>query len=90
MQLSTNPEPNRTFRPFVTNKVQEIPVLRIFNRWGALVYERYDFPVRNESAGWDGTVNGQVLDPGVYMYAMELEFVNGDRRVYSGEVVLVR
>jgi gliding motility-associated-like protein len=83
-------ESNRTFRPFVTNKVQEIPVLRIFNRWGALVYERYDFPVRNESAGWDGTVNGQVLDPGVYMYAMELEFVNGDRRMYSGEVTLIR
>lgn len=81
---------NAVFRPYVTNKVQEIPVLRVFNRWGDLVYERYNFPVRDESVGWDGTIDGELLAPGVYIFAMELEFINGDSRVYTGDVTLVR
>ncbi|MBL7739607.1 MAG: PKD domain-containing protein, partial [Chitinophagaceae bacterium] len=32
-----------------------IKTLRIFNRWGEIVFERHDFPVNNALSGWDGT-----------------------------------
>jgi len=81
---------NAVFRPFATNKVEKINFLRIFNRWGDLVYERYDFPTGDESAGWDGTYNGQVLKSGVFVFFLEVEFINGTTRVFSGDVTLVR
>ena len=81
---------NAIFRPFVTNKVARIASLRVFNRWGEMVYERHDLPVSDETAGWDGTFNGNPLDAGFFAYALELEFINGARKVYTGEVMLVR
>ncbi len=81
---------NSIFRPFVTDKVEKIHVLKIFNRWGDLVYERNDFPTVDESAGWDGTHNGAMLDSGVFVFFLEVEFINGAVEVYSGDVLLIR
>jgi len=81
---------NSIFRPFVTNKVEKINFLRIFDRWGSLVYERENLPKGDTSAGWDGTLNGKVLDAGVYVFFLELEFINGTTRGYSGDVTLFR
>ncbi len=44
---SSNPQ-NTIFRPFVTNKVRKINYVKIFNRWGVLVYERNNFPTKDE------------------------------------------
>ncbi|NRB65389.1 MAG: SprB repeat-containing protein, partial [Saprospiraceae bacterium] len=41
--LSTQAK-NAIFRPFFSNKVQAIHSMRVFNRWGNVVYERFDFP----------------------------------------------
>ncbi len=81
---------NAVFRPFVTEKVRQIRALRVFNRWGALVYERESLPADNETAGWDGTFMGQPLEGGAYAYILELEFINGAVQVYSGEVLLLQ
>ncbi len=81
---------NALFRPFVTNKVARIASMRVFNRWGEMVYERRDLPISDESAGWDGTFNGSPMAAGFFAYALELEFINGRSAVYSGEVMLVR
>jgi gliding motility-associated-like protein len=81
---------NTIFRPFVTDKVARIAYLRVFNRWGEMVYEKRDLPAADESTGWDGTFNGSPLGAGFFAYALELEFINGRRAVYSGEVMLVR
>lgn len=81
---------NAIFRPFGTNKIQNVNFMRIFNRWGMLVYERRDFPIYDESAGWDGSFEGNRLDPGVYLYSLEMTFINGSVKQYSGDVTLVR
>lgn len=81
---------NAVFRPFFTNKVAKIHAMRVFTRWGELVYERRDFPIYDESIGWDGTHQGRVLDAGVYVFALEVEFINGDTRRYTGDVMLMR
>ncbi len=86
---SSNVE-NAIFRPFVTNKVQQINFMRIFNRWGDLVYERKDLPFGDDSTGWDGRFNGKLLNSGVYVFLLEMEFINGDVRQYSGDITLLR
>jgi gliding motility-associated-like protein len=86
---SNNPE-NAVFRPFGTHKIARVNHLRIFNRWGTLVYERTNFPIDDASAGWDGSFNGQRVDAGVYMYALEMVFIDGSIRQYAGDVTLIR
>ncbi|MEM9821025.1 MAG: SBBP repeat-containing protein [Bacteroidota bacterium] len=81
---------NAIFRPFVTNKVERINYMRVFNRWGAKVYERTDFPTGDDSTGWDGQFNGSLLNSGVYIYVFEIQFIDGSVRKYSGDVTLLR
>lgn len=86
---SPHPE-NAVFRPFGTHKIEQVNFMRVFNRWGTLVYERTNFPIDDDSAGWDGRLNGHLLEPGVYVYSLEMRFIDGSVRQYAGDVTLIR
>ncbi|WP_431217288.1 gliding motility-associated C-terminal domain-containing protein [Puia sp. P3] len=45
--------------------------LRVFNRWGQLVFERRDFPANNPTLGWDGNINGRPAPVDAYIYIAE-------------------
>jgi len=53
--------------------------VKIFNRWGRLVYEfqESDVPAgltdRKSSKGWNGKINGKLATPGTYFYVVEAE-----------------
>ncbi len=60
--------------------------LRIFNRWGGVVYESAD-----PSAGWDGRFNGRPVNSDVYVWMLRYRFeAENDFRDDAGEVVLLR
>ncbi len=67
-----------------------IKLLRIFNRWGALVFERSNFAANDVSAGWVGTYRNQSLTPDVFVYMIEVICGNGQMFNYKGNVTLVR
>lgn len=73
-------------RPDVVN----VPVFRIFNRWGHLVYERLNIPPNDPTLGWDGRHNGQLLNAGVFVYHIELEYNDGWVEAVDGDVTLLR
>jgi gliding motility-associated-like protein len=59
---------------------------RIFDRWGAQVYESND-----PNEGWDGTYRGKLLDVGVYLYYIEFICpIDGSTQIKKGNVTLVR
>ncbi|MCC7147812.1 MAG: gliding motility-associated C-terminal domain-containing protein [Saprospiraceae bacterium] len=63
----------------------EIKKLIIFNRWGGMVF--------NSSADftWDGTIQGQKMDPGVYIFMLEYVVVKtSEPKILTGEVSLIR
>jgi gliding motility-associated-like protein len=64
--------------------------LAIYDRWGNALYYRTDLPVNDPSAGWDGTFRDKMMDPGVYVYVVEVELVDGSVRLYKGDVTLVK
>ena len=64
--------------------------LRIFNRWGEVVFEKYDMPINASSAGWDGTWKGKKADAGVYVYQLEIYCKNGELISYTGNITLIR
>ncbi|MFT7604856.1 MAG: gliding motility-associated-like protein [Saprospiraceae bacterium] len=73
-----------------TPNVLSIQSLRVFNRWGALVFEQFDFQPNQISAGWDGTFKNKEVDTGVYVYLIEVLFLDGKVISYAGDVALVR
>ncbi|MBI5916585.1 MAG: gliding motility-associated C-terminal domain-containing protein [Bacteroidetes bacterium] len=63
---------------------------RIFDRWGNLVFQEKDFQPSNPQIGWDGHFEGQPLNPAVFVWMADVEFVDGSLEVFYGEVTLVR
>jgi gliding motility-associated-like protein len=58
---------------------------KVYNRYGQLVWH-----TRNQAEGWDGTQNGKALNPGTFVYVLEVLFVEGGFQKYTGNVTLVR
>ena len=81
---------NDQFTIYSDDAVSAVKQFRIFNRSGAMVFQRQNFQPNNPADGWDGLLNGQVLNAGVYVYFAEIEFLDGKSEVFKGEVVLVR
>ncbi len=58
--------------------------MEVYDRWGSLVFSTTD--VRQ---AWDGTVNGQPLDTGVYLWTVRYQFLEEDFRMEQVETVTV-
>jgi len=78
-------EVNRLFKPKFSYKEVQSYEMRIYNRWGQLVFE-----TNNVEEGWDGTFNGSKAPAGAYNYVVRYEDQNGMLVEKAGMVVLVR
>ncbi|NNE30338.1 MAG: gliding motility-associated C-terminal domain-containing protein, partial [Saprospiraceae bacterium] len=67
-----------------------ISELRIFNRWGALVYEALDVPLGEYPNGWDGTFNGETLNPDVFAFYAIIQFIDNKEILYEGDITIIR
>ena len=82
---------NDFFGIFGGKDVVQIKTFQIFDRWGNLVYQSGSaFPPNDMSYGWDGTFNGKLMNPAVFVYYAELEFADGETEIYKGDVTLMR
>lgn len=69
--------------------LDRVKTLRIFNRWGEVVFEQRDFPVNTQSAGWNGMYKGAKAKPDVYIYQVEVFCENGELIKFEGNVTLI-
>ncbi|MBL7818568.1 MAG: gliding motility-associated C-terminal domain-containing protein [Saprospiraceae bacterium] len=67
-----------------------IKEMKIFDRWGGLVYIGTNLPLGGDRLGWDGTLKDKDMTPGVYVYAFTIEFIDGEEVLYKGDVTLMR
>lgn len=74
---------NDVFYPF-SRFVEEMR-MRIFNRWGELIFESDD-PAR----GWDGYYRGVLSPQDVYVYQLWVKFVDGKEIDRMGDLTLFR
>lgn len=60
--------------------------LKIFNRWGELIWESND-----PNTGWDGTYHGQVVPQGMYSWIIECkDQLNDKKYTFDGHVTVLR
>lgn len=70
--------------------VKNIHYLKVFDRWGNELYVQNDFLPNSPSLGWDGTFNGKPMNPGVFVWVAEIEFTDGEKALYKGDVTILR
>lgn len=83
---------NDLFTVYTGRGVRSVDFMRIFDRWGNQVYELLNpLPGQDGSVlGWDGTYRGRLMDPGVYVYAVQVTFLDNRTLIYRGDVNLIR
>ena len=70
--------------------VYGIKAMRIFSRWGELLYERTNFVPNDVTAGWNGTYQGKKLTPDVYVYVIDIVCDNDYVFSAKGNVTLLK
>jgi gliding motility-associated-like protein len=69
---------------------QSVRKIQIYDRWGELVFEGKNLSLNDEALGWDGRHNGQLLNPGVFVYVAEIEFIDNSILEFEGDFTLLR
>ncbi len=70
--------------------IRQIRTLKIFDRWGELVFIKKNFQANDHNLGWDGKFNGKDVVTGVYVYLAEVEFIDDHIEVLSGDITVLR
>ena len=71
-------------------EVIQITSWEIMDRWGNQVFSQQNVAPNDPSFGWDGEFKGTQLNPGVFVYYIELELQSGNLLQLKGEVSLLR
>jgi gliding motility-associated-like protein len=82
--------PNDYFMVYAGKEVAKVHEFKIFNRWGEQVFARQDFDPKEENTndGWDGTFDNKRMNPAVFVYYVDIEFIDGRREILKGDVAL--
>lgn len=70
--------------------VRKVNLLRVYDRWGSLLHGVQDALPGDAAITWDGRHKGSLVNPGVYVWMIELELVNGVVVQKKGDLTVVR
>jgi gliding motility-associated-like protein len=68
----------------------ELLSLRVFNRWGRVIFLREGGWINDERHGWDGRTPRGYASGGVYVWQAQLRFPDGEVETFSGSLTLIR
>lgn len=70
--------------------LDRVQSMRIFNRWGELVFERKNFVPNAPTDGWNGMIRGKAAASDTYVFMIEIICDNGQTIPIKGNVTLIR
>ncbi len=73
-----------------SSQIKQVNYLYVYNRWGETIFEETIFDPNKIEHGWDGRFRGDMMNPGVFVYIAEIEFIDGYIGFYKGDVTLFR
>ncbi len=83
------PYPNDHFTLFGGPAAVSIQLLRIYDRWGSLIFETRNIPLGEPNLGWDGTYKGELMT-GVFTFYASVRFIDQQEITYEGSITVVR
>lgn len=72
------------------DQIVQVNVFQIFDRWGEMVFQARNFQPNDPAYGWNGRLQGRLMDPAVFAYYAEIQMIDGRVLLYKGDVTLVR
>jgi len=68
----------------------QLPIhkLVIFDRWGNQVFSTTNIHTNVIEEGWDGKINGKLVDPAVFVYYAEVEILPNIIVLFKGEITV--
>ena len=83
---------NDRFWVFAGQEAFKVHEFRVFNRWGEQVYATFDYNPQAQTIdnGWDGTFDNKTMNPAVFVYYVDIEYIDGRREILKGDVALRR
>lgn len=82
---------NDLFQIFAkSSQIRQVEVFRVYDRWGNLLHEARNFEAGDQSAGWNGRINGKQVNSGTYIYNIVIELIDGTITEKNGSVLLMR
>lgn len=81
---------NDVFNVSGGNGIKSVQSIKIYNRWGACVYEGKNLEVNNQLQGWDGMMKGKLVENGVYVYLILIEMIDHSTQYFKGDISVVR
>ena len=70
--------------------VAEIRRFAIFDRWGNMVFECHNALPNDAALRWNGQFNGRNLPPAVYIYQVEVSYIDGRLQLIRGDITLTK
>ncbi|MFK8007162.1 MAG: gliding motility-associated C-terminal domain-containing protein, partial [Saprospiraceae bacterium] len=90
--FNPNGSANPRFWVFAGQEAYKVHEFRVFNRWGEQVFAAFDYDPKSQddTNGWDGTLDNKKMNPAVFVYYVDIEYIDGRREVLKGDVALRR
>jgi hypothetical protein len=83
---------NDVLKIYLDKCIKRVKRFGLYGRWGNQIIET-NFPTQDsprELDLWDGFIEGKVASNEVYVYFVEVEYINGASKIISGDVTLIR
>lgn len=90
--FSPNGDGNNDYFTFFgdATKVDKVLDFKVFNRWGNLLFNDETVQINNINSGWDGKFRGQLVESGIYVFYLKVQFKDGTTLEEKGDVTLLR
>lgn len=81
---------NTALRLGFSSTVARVNLFQVYDRWGEMLHEARNVLPDDDALTWDGRFRGKLVNPGVYLWQMELELSDGTVLKKVGDVTVVR
>ncbi len=81
---------NDFFTVYPGRSVLKIKQLQVFDRWGEAVFGVWDAPPFHPATHWHGKFRDMPCQVGVYVWLLEIEYIDGRVELLKGDLVLMR
>ncbi|MBK7341592.1 MAG: gliding motility-associated C-terminal domain-containing protein, partial [Saprospiraceae bacterium] len=81
---------NKYFYLITSGEIDQIQELKIYDRWGELVWEKTQFQANIPELGWDGTFKSQMVNPGVFVWLAIVRLKDGREIKVTGDFTVLR
>ncbi|MBX7227393.1 MAG: gliding motility-associated C-terminal domain-containing protein, partial [Chitinophagales bacterium] len=81
---------NDVLQVMPAKSIERVNLFQVFNRWGEKVFEASNYVPQIDTNGWDGSYKEKLQNVDVYVYFVEVTFIDGITGSAKGQVTLMK